>query len=466
MQRIHSAIASAIGITIVGFTTAANAYPELKYVRIDLNSDVGECVRKGSNALRKNRFQYLEVHRDKRYNYNWMKAYKPEMKVIVDCKQVSQQKTYATIMFAGEGAVNQKEIDREIANLRKSIQGDSVNTSNQPNPMSQEQFASFMQAFTRELNKPFDSKPLRFLAQPSTSNSFTAQQVREITKKLSGSFSDSHKRQLEAAVMLYPRVVDKSNWYLVDGIVTSRNQLRARIEKLTTQKDSSVNTSNQPNPMSQEQFASFMQAFTRELNKPFDSKPLRFLAQPSTNNSFTAQQVREITKKLSGSFSDSHKRQLEAAVMLYPRVVDKSNWYLVDGIVTSRNQLRARIEKLTTQKDSSVNTSNQPNPMSQEQFASFMQAFTRELNKPFDSKPLRFLAQPSTNNSFTAQEVREITKKLSGSFSDSHKRQLEAAVMLYPRVVDKSNWYLVDDIVVSKKQLRTRIENLKTQQNR
>ncbi|MGB6295145.1 MAG: hypothetical protein WBF90_03045, partial [Rivularia sp. (in: cyanobacteria)] len=201
MQRIRSAIASTIGITILGFTTAANAYPQLKYVRIELNSDVDECVQKSSNALRRNRFEYLEVHQDKRYNYNWMKGYKPDMKVIVDCKQVSNRKTYATIMFAGEGAVNHKEIDREIANLRKSIQGASLNASNQPTPMSEEQFASFMQAFTRELNKPFDSKPLRFLAQPSRTSYFTAQQVREIAKKLSGPFSDSHKRQLEAAVM-------------------------------------------------------------------------------------------------------------------------------------------------------------------------------------------------------------------------------------------------------------------------
>lgn len=92
-----------------------------------------------------------------------------------------------------------------------------------------------------------------------------------------------------------------------------------------------------------------------------------------------------------------------------------------------------------------------------------MQAFRRELNKPFNSKPLRFLAQPSRTSYFTAQQVREIVTKLSGPFSDSHKRQLEAAVMLYPRVVDKSNWYLVDEVVVSNNQLGSRIEELKTQ---
>ncbi|MGB3654017.1 MAG: DUF4476 domain-containing protein, partial [Rivularia sp. (in: cyanobacteria)] len=234
MQKIRSAIAlCSIGVTILGFTTAAYAYPELRYVRIELDSGVGDCVQKSSNALTRNRFQNLEVHQDKRYNYNWMKGYKPDMKAIVDCKQVSNRKTYATIMVAGEGAVNQKDINREIANLRKSIQGNSVNSSNtsinvsrnnsgrirvvnQPRPMSQQQFARFMQAFTRELNKSFNSDPLKFLAQPSKSNYFTAQQVREIAQRLKGSFSSSHKRQLEAVMMLYPRVVDKSNWYLVD----------------------------------------------------------------------------------------------------------------------------------------------------------------------------------------------------------------------------------------------------------
>lgn len=192
MQKIRTVITLAIGITILGFTTPANAYPELKYLRVELDSDVYDFVQRSSNALRSNRFQYLEVHQDKRYNYNWMKGYKPNMKVIVDCKQISKQKTYATIMFAGEGAVNQKDISREIANLRNSIQGYSVNTSNQPSPMSQQQFAGFMQAFTRELNKPFHSKPLRFLAQPSRTSYFTAHQVREIVKKLSSPFS-SHR---------------------------------------------------------------------------------------------------------------------------------------------------------------------------------------------------------------------------------------------------------------------------------
>ncbi len=243
MQKIYSAIAkrcskqlaSVIGVTILGFALRANAYPELKYSRLELDLDVYECVQKSRNALIRNRFMYLEVHQDKRYNYNWMKAYKPNMKVIVDCKEISKQKTYATIMFAGEGAVNQKDIGREIANLRKSIQGDSVNTSNQLDSMSQEQFASFMEAFKRELNKPFYSKPIRFLAQPSRTSYFTAQQVREIVKQLKGPFSSDNKRQLEAAVMLYPRVLDKSNWYLVDDIVVSKNQLRSRIEKLKSQ---------------------------------------------------------------------------------------------------------------------------------------------------------------------------------------------------------------------------------------
>ncbi|BAY86813.1 hypothetical protein NIES267_63240 [Calothrix parasitica NIES-267] len=36
--------------------------------------------------------------------------------------------------------------------------------------------------------------------------------------------------------------------------------------------------------------------------------------------------------------------------MLYPRAINKSNWYLADGIVAYRNQLRARIEKLQIKK--------------------------------------------------------------------------------------------------------------------
>ena len=193
---------------------------------------------------------------------------------------------------------------------------------------------------------------MRFLAQPSQTNYFTAEQVRKIVTQLAGPFSGHHKVQLEAAVMLYPRVVDKSNWYFVDGIIASRNQLSARIEKLKSEEDSTVNTLDESlsESMSEAQFSSFMTAFRRELAKPYDSKPLRFLTQPSQTNYFTAEQVRKIVTQLAGPFSSHHKVQLEAAVILYPRVIDKSNWYLVDGIVASRNQLRARIEKLTNKK--------------------------------------------------------------------------------------------------------------------
>ena len=236
MQIIRRAIASAIGVTIVGFSVSANAYPQLRYMGIELNSDVDNCLQKSVNAVRRNKYQDLEIRRNNRYNRNFIEAYKYDMTVIVDCKQISNQKTRATIMIAGEETVNRRKISREIANLKRLIQRGSANSFNQPQTMSEAQFSSFMTAFRRELAKPFDSKPLRFLAQPSQTNYFTAEQVRKIVTQLAGPFSGHHKVQLEAAVMLYPRVVDKSNWYFVDGIIASRNQLRARIEKLTNKK--------------------------------------------------------------------------------------------------------------------------------------------------------------------------------------------------------------------------------------
>ena len=235
MQIIRRAIASAIGVTIVGFSVSANAYPQLRYMGIELNSDVDNCLQKSVNAVRRNKYQDLEIRRNNRYNRNFIEAYKSDMTVIVDCKQISNQKTRATIMIAGEETVNRRKISREIANLKRSIQRGSENSFNQPQTMSEAQFSSFMTAFRRELAKPYDSKPLRFLTQPSQTNYFTAEQVRKIVTYMADSISSYHTVLLEVAVSLYPRVIDKSNWFIVEGIVASSHQLLASIDKLNNE---------------------------------------------------------------------------------------------------------------------------------------------------------------------------------------------------------------------------------------
>ena len=79
MQIIRRAIASAIGVTIVGFSVSANAYPQLRYMGSELNSDVDNCLQKSVNAVRRNKYQDLEIRRNNRYNRNFIEAYKYDM---------------------------------------------------------------------------------------------------------------------------------------------------------------------------------------------------------------------------------------------------------------------------------------------------------------------------------------------------------------------------------------------------
>ena len=84
-------------------------------------------------------------------------------------------------------------------------------------------------------------------------------------------------------------------------------------------------------------FASLLAAVDRT---PFADEKLAVLGSISRGRSFTVYQVVQLVNEM--PFADT---KVEAAVMLYPLVVDVQNWYLVYDTIpfsSSRDELRRR----------------------------------------------------------------------------------------------------------------------------
>ncbi|MGF1937589.1 MAG: DUF4476 domain-containing protein [Nostoc sp. ChiQUE02] len=79
-------------------------------------------------------------------------------------------------------------------------------------------------------------------------------------------------------------------------------------------------------------------------------KYLEFLAQTVPQNYFTSAQASQIIKEM--NFGD---QQVKAAVMLYPQVVDRGNWFIVDQAITfesDRQELRRQLGNFEPTPDS------------------------------------------------------------------------------------------------------------------
>jgi Domain of unknown function (DUF4476) len=87
---------------------------------------------------------------------------------------------------------------------------------------------------------------------------------------------------------------------------------------------------------------------------------LQFLIQIVPQNYFTSVQASQIVKEM--KFGD---REVEAAVMLYPQVVDRGNWFVVEQAITfesDRQELRRRINNTNVDVDTTEIKSPQVEP--------------------------------------------------------------------------------------------------------
>lgn len=91
--------------------------------------------------------------------------------------------------------------------------------------------------------------------------------------------------------------------------------------------------------MSHGEFADFLREFDK---LSFEAQKIRLIEDATRHNWFTCEQVVQTLKRM-----DFSRDQIEGAVVFYPRIVDKEDFYKVIGVLKFENdkkELRRRIE--------------------------------------------------------------------------------------------------------------------------
>lgn len=225
MVKNYKAIATTLGLSILVVTMPARAHPDLRFSHLQLNMSQEECLKKAYNLLKREGFQNLRQTNNSSSNgYVYAVGYLRNNKAIVDCSIIYSGKTQAIIMVASESEGDTSEASKLTGRLYNALSRSSSSRDiSSGNTMSDETFARFIQALK-------DSWPhqIEFLSQPARDGYFTAEQVRQIIEVFS-----FPKQQEDAAVVLYPSVVDKANWFVVYeafSFNSSIDAVRRRIE--------------------------------------------------------------------------------------------------------------------------------------------------------------------------------------------------------------------------------------------
>ncbi len=220
MKNIYPALATVCSFSLLSNTVPAIAAAELQYAYLQLNTNSQGCAELAHAVLRNESFRNLSKSSVS------ATGIRGNLKAVVDCSITSGRATQATIMVAGVSANQQAEVIgwvRRIYSVMGSYQGGNIPDDTVGVLMDEREFAQFITALKR-------SRPnqMEFLAQPAREGYFSVAQVKEIIAAFR-----FPAEQENVAVMLYPRVVDKANWYTVYEAFSSsssRQKVQQRIE--------------------------------------------------------------------------------------------------------------------------------------------------------------------------------------------------------------------------------------------
>jgi hypothetical protein len=204
----------------VGWATGAEAAPQLRYRTVQTGGTVQTCLARSSAAITAAGFTNPATTASEVIGQN------AQIATTVACQALTPQQFQATIMVAAAAtvapAVVTTTLDTLVAGLTSG--GNVAPPPTQPGhqAMAEEDFNQFMAALENSWPNYLD-----FLVQPVSKNYFTAEQASRIVDTMR--FADD---EVDAAVMLYPRVVDPGNWYVVEQAISfesSRRELRQRL---------------------------------------------------------------------------------------------------------------------------------------------------------------------------------------------------------------------------------------------
>lgn len=296
-------------------------------------------------------------------------------------------------------------------------------------------------------DKTFDSRRLEAIE--SLLNSDPALYVSDVQALLATFDYDSERTK--AAIMLYPYVVDKPNWYQIKNNMdysSSWDTVRQQTIAIPLGYSSSRKQINEVD------YANYLKSLS------FSSNQLEALRELiNTNPALYVVDIQAILGVL-----DYDSDRVKAAILLYPYVVNSGNWYKVENSFdysSSWDQVQQEVSTLTTleyvndtvtttDEDTYVETDEETyvestpsatdyiksnNEIDENGFANYLNSFS------YDEQRMEALREMLRED--PALYIVDAKAILPTFQYESAK--VDAAIKLYPYVVNKGNWFKLKD---------------------
>ena len=210
-----------MGAGVISWAMPAQAAPQLLYESLQENGNLTTCLNRAQMAMTDAGLVQQSPMP------NSINGSDSQLTATIYCQAFNNQSFQAMVMVAGEENASLAGMNSVLGALSSAMGTPNADLSPTPTAMDDADFNLLMGALN-------DSWPnyLEFLAQPISENYFTAAQASQIVETMR--FSDE---EVQAAVMLYPRVVDLNNWFVVEQAITfdtARQELRNQIATLST----------------------------------------------------------------------------------------------------------------------------------------------------------------------------------------------------------------------------------------
>lgn len=207
------------------------ASPQLRHQTVSVSGNSQNCLARARAALTRSGFATPATTADT------VSASSGQLTATIYCQQSRSNQVQAVVMLAGDATVAPATVASTLNNLTTGLNQSAPSQSSQaqstPSRPASGTIGTALSdtAFDQLMGALQSSWPnyLDFLAQPVSQNYFTAAQASRIIDTMR-----FPNEEIEAAVMLYPRVVDQGNWFLVEQAITftsTRQELRQRLRQ-------------------------------------------------------------------------------------------------------------------------------------------------------------------------------------------------------------------------------------------
>ena len=209
-----------MGAGVISWAMSAQAAPQLLYESLQENGNLTTCLNRAQMAMTDAGLVQQSPMP------NSINGSDSQLTATIYCQAFNNQSFQAMVMVAGEENASLAGMNSVLGALSSAMGTPNADLLPAPTAIDDADFNLLMGALN-------DSWPnyLEFLAQPISENYFTAAQASQIVETMR--FSDE---EVQAAVMLYPRVVDLNNWFVVEQAITfdtARQELRNQIATLS-----------------------------------------------------------------------------------------------------------------------------------------------------------------------------------------------------------------------------------------